>query len=184
MRGQERFPVWDITNCNQSFDRILIVRKHLEMAVPFGFSAGDFIAGIGLLHKVAVALRETGGASSDFTLALSEVEGYHSLLLSVQQRIQDLNIQRSSNRNLEDLMKITHICRMHLASFFRRLESLEQDLLPNAQRRRPSVRLGVAKLKWGLQLTKDFDDLRSAITPQLAAIKILLQLVIVYGIPC
>jgi hypothetical protein len=81
-------------------------------------------------------------------------------------------------------MKITHICRMHLASFFRRLESLEQDLLPNAQRRRPSVRLGVAKLKWSLQLTKDFDDLRSAITPQLAAIKILLQLVIVYGVPC
>jgi hypothetical protein len=153
------------------------------MAVPFGFSAGGFIAGIGLNHKVVVGLSETGGASSDFTLTLSEVEGYHSLLLSVQQKIQDLNIQRSSDRNLEDLMKITHMCRMHLASFFWRLESIEQDLLPIAQRRRPSLRLGVAKLKWDLQLTKDFDELGPAITPQLAAVKSLLQLVIVYGIP-
>jgi hypothetical protein len=68
----------------QVFDRVFLAYKCLEMVVPFGFSTGDFVAGIELFHKVVVALREADGASSDFTLALSEVEGYRSLLLSVQ----------------------------------------------------------------------------------------------------
>ena len=36
------------------------------MAVPFGFSIGDVIAGINLVFDVYNALRETGGATSDY----------------------------------------------------------------------------------------------------------------------
>jgi hypothetical protein len=81
-------------------------------------------------------------------------------------------------------MKFAYRCRILLASFFQKLEKFEQNLFPVAQRRKPSVRLGAAKLRRGLQLTKDLDDLRYAIIPQLAALKILLQLGIMYGIPC
>lgn len=40
--------------------------RRTAMAIPFGFSIGDFIAGINLVFDVYNALRESGGAASDY----------------------------------------------------------------------------------------------------------------------
>jgi hypothetical protein len=50
------------------------------MAVPFGFSAGDFMAAIHLVHKISTALRETDGASSQYNQTIGQLQGLEGLL--------------------------------------------------------------------------------------------------------
>jgi hypothetical protein len=53
-------------------------------AVPFGFSVGDFVAAIELIHKATKALRNTSGASGQYQQALLDLELIESVLRRVQ----------------------------------------------------------------------------------------------------
>lgn len=56
----------------------------LEMAVPFGFSFGDFVAGIGLIKDLVGALRDSGGSGEQFRAVLSELETLRTALEAIQ----------------------------------------------------------------------------------------------------
>jgi hypothetical protein len=53
-------------------------------AVPFGFSVGDFVASIELIHKAAKALRSTSGATKQYQQTLLDLELIESVLRRVQ----------------------------------------------------------------------------------------------------
>jgi hypothetical protein len=54
------------------------------MAAPFSFSAGDFIAAIGLIRDVTRALRDSGGALEECRELIYELHGLETALLEVK----------------------------------------------------------------------------------------------------
>lgn len=146
------------------------------MVIPFGFSAGDFAAGMHLVRKVVVAFRETDGASSQYTYTLLELEGLQELLRKVQQ-IEPTDI---CPEHVNKLRFLGHQCYVPLSAFSRKLKALETDLAlcPNgcASSSKPSMK-NIRKVQWSLQIKKQVTELKASIAPQLAAIDILLQLI-------
>jgi hypothetical protein len=53
-------------------------------AVPFGFSFGDFVAAIEVIHKVAQALKRSSGAQSNFHQAIADLETLETVLSQVE----------------------------------------------------------------------------------------------------
>jgi hypothetical protein len=53
------------------------------MAVPFGFSVGDFIAAIGLVTKITQALQDSGGAASEYQSLTRDLANLKDALLKV-----------------------------------------------------------------------------------------------------
>jgi len=53
------------------------------MAVPFGFSVGDFIAAIGLVTKIIGALQDSGGAASEYQSLTRDLASLQAALLKV-----------------------------------------------------------------------------------------------------
>jgi hypothetical protein len=53
-------------------------------AVPFGFSFGDFVAAIEVIHKAAQALRRSSGAQSNFSQAVADLETFEIVLRQVE----------------------------------------------------------------------------------------------------
>ena len=51
------------------------------MAVPFGFSAGDFIAAIELVGTVIDALNSTSGARAEYGELVSQLIGLQTTLI-------------------------------------------------------------------------------------------------------
>jgi hypothetical protein len=157
------------------------------MVVPFGFSAGDFAAGIHLIHKVVVSLRDSEGASADFTLALSEVEDLVSLLAAGQKAVQRPEFIKYSSDNVETLRAAAHKCHIRLAPFFRKLKKLESDLLLCSGSKASLLQSGTStarKVHWDLQLRKEVGELKAAILPHLGEIQVMLQLIGMYETSC
>jgi hypothetical protein len=50
------------------------------MPVPVGFGVGDFVAVFGLVSKVSGALRESGGASSDYQSLVHDLNNLKCVL--------------------------------------------------------------------------------------------------------
>jgi hypothetical protein len=53
------------------------------MAVPFGFSVGDFVAAIGLVAKITEALQDSGGAASEYQSLTRDLAKLQAALLKV-----------------------------------------------------------------------------------------------------
>jgi hypothetical protein len=53
-------------------------------AVPFGFSFGDFVAAIDVIHKVVQALKKSSGARSHFHQTVADLEGFETVLRRVE----------------------------------------------------------------------------------------------------
>jgi hypothetical protein len=52
-------------------------------AVPFGFSFGDFVAAVEIIHKAAQALRRSAGAQNQFCQAAADLESLERVLKRV-----------------------------------------------------------------------------------------------------
>lgn len=147
--------------------------------IPFGFSAGDFAAGIVLLHRVIMALREADGASSQFNYTILELEGLQAILRSVQ-RLQDSG---TTSEHLDSLRFLGHQCHLPLAAFLGKIREIEPELGVRSDKHalRTYAKMSFRKAQWGLQLKKHVAELKGAIAPQLATIGILLQLISLYA---
>jgi hypothetical protein len=53
------------------------------MPVPVGFGVGDFVAVFGLVSKVSGALRESGGASSDYQSLVRDLNNLKCVLQKI-----------------------------------------------------------------------------------------------------
>ncbi|KAF2791730.1 hypothetical protein K505DRAFT_197096, partial [Melanomma pulvis-pyrius CBS 109.77] len=91
------------------------------MTPAFGFSVGDFIAGLSLLHKVVAALREADGAKSQYSHTILELEGLQNLLRTVQ----SFQPTDSTSENAEKLRILGHQCYLPLAAFLKKIEKFE-----------------------------------------------------------
>ena len=134
------------------------------MAVPFGFSVGDFIAGINLVIDVYNALRESGGAASDF----QEHVAWLQQLVTV--------LEALKNSTPDNVAQLARECEKPLQKFLNEVREKYNASLGEGSR------LSTAKVLRSLQWTffkgasKDAAKLRTAIGSQLQAISLSLGL--------
>ncbi len=134
------------------------------MAVPFGFSIGDFIAGINLVFHVYDALRESGGAASD----------YREHIAWLQQLVTVLEALKNSTP--DDVAQMARECEAPLVEFRNKIRLKYNDTLGEGSRLSPGKVLRSLQWTFFKSASKDAGKLRTAIGPQLQAITLRLGL--------
>lgn len=146
------------------------------MAAPFGFSVGDFLGAIHLVHNITTALRDTGGASSEYNLTISQLDNLEGLLRTAQSIYSaDINPQQ-----LERLQLLTRVCYIPLDRFFSKIKRLDfslgnlatghNDLIEKTKR-------VARKVQWAIQLKKALSELTSSMGLPISAINTQLSLI-------
>ncbi|KAH7085050.1 hypothetical protein BKA63DRAFT_498853 [Paraphoma chrysanthemicola] len=94
------------------------------MSVPFGFSASDFVAGLNLLNKAIVALRDSDGANSQLQNTVFELE---SLVFTLQ-RVQGPDPGETASDTFPKLQFLGHQFYIHIGNFLSRITRLNPEL--------------------------------------------------------
>jgi hypothetical protein len=144
-------------------------------AVPFGFSFGDFVAAIEVIHKVAQALKRSSGAQSNFHQAVADLETLESVL----RQVEALSPTISSPDTINAIRLCAFKCHPPLDHFLHRIRAYEPRLShrPKAKTRPANgITSTFWKIKWALKVEEEVVKLKAAIEPQLVAIGILLQI--------
>jgi hypothetical protein len=143
-------------------------------AVPFGFSFGDFVAAVEIIHKAAQALRRSAGARNQFCQAAADLESLERVL----KRVQALGPTTTSPETLAAIQLYAHTCQLPLRQFTQRIKEYERHLSPlhdTGVHVLNDIKVGYWKVKWALQIESDVAKLKAAIGPGLTAISLLLQ---------
>ena len=128
--------------------------------MSFGWSAGDIVSGISTLVKVAKALKETGGAASEYQEALS-------FLTSVEATLRGLETIVASNPDLtlnDEMVEQARLLKSALDDFRKKVDKYDLSLGSGSTRRK--VRRIPREVQFAL--SEKIKELRTAIIqPQL-----------------
>ena len=144
------------------------------MAAPvFGFSVGDFIAGINIAIDVIEACKDTGGASSQYERVIVEFETYLALL----RKLQDANVPTTAEIN-----RLASSCERPVQQFMTKIEKYRYSLTMPASSHdffhytAHHIRTFPRKAQWATVAKKAVEELRLGVGPQLSAIGLLIGL--------
>jgi hypothetical protein len=134
----------------------------------FGFSAGDFIAGVNLIAKVTQALKEAGGASDEYRSLGRELGLLERILRQLHAGQGIGGVPSPDIRQQTDLTLDT------LSSFLKTISKFDAKLGQQA----PSTwHHGVArKTQWAVVQAKEVEKVRVKLGTQLTELNLLLQL--------
>lgn len=138
--------------------------------MSFGWSASDIVAALQLLNTVVVALKDTGGASSDY----QDVSCFLNILSVTLQHLQALQaapLDPNLAKNLEQ-----HCAQIQgpFTAFRERISSrFKRDL--GAESTRLKVLTAGRKIQWALSTSKEIKKLQDQIGGSVAAIGIILS---------
>lgn len=138
------------------------------MTPAFGFSVGDFINTINLIRKITKALKDTGGASSQYQDAVVELEGLKHIL----QHLEALKPTEDNLGHVNAIRGMALACKIHLQEFMTKLETYEESLGPWAQR--SSLNNFGRKTKWAVSFGKEVERLRAIVAAKQISINLLL----------
>jgi len=140
----------------------------LEMAVPFGFSFGDFVAGISLIKDLVEALRDSGGSGEEFREVLSELETLQTALGAVQ----SLEVVDSLTSERIALYYAASLCQQTILDFRGKISKYNTALRigGSGSRFKDSCR----KVQWAICQKDDVDDFRTRVKAHTASISIML----------
>ena len=137
----------------------------IEMAaVPFGFSFGDFLAAIEVIHKVTRALRRSSGARCHFHQTVADLESFETVL----RRVEALSPTTSTPDTLEAIRLCAFKCHLPLNRFLQRIRFYEKhmDRLPGSKTQLvQSVTGGFWKAKWAIKVEEEVAKLKADIGP-------------------
>jgi predicted HicB family RNase H-like nuclease len=94
------------------------------MAVPFGFSVGDFIAGINLVKDVIKALQDSRGSSKEYLELIAELRSLETALFEV--KTLDLRIEQRAKRAA--LREASKQCQTSIDNFLKDLMKYSTNL--------------------------------------------------------
>ena len=131
--------------------------------VPFGFSAGDIVAGIGLLIKAYQAVRDTGGARADYQANIDWLDTLTKTLESLREDEGD------------DVPSVSDALKQRLIDFKCTVEKYAASLGPNTKA--STLKRVPRELQWTFasRASKEVKKLREEIQPLLHALQIELQ---------
>ena len=139
------------------------------MVVPaFGFSAGDFIAAVGVLRKTARALRDTGGAASQYQHTVLKLRSMRCALI----RLQSLEPQNEDASVVEEIRKCSKACIIPLDKFLNSIANLDREFGHKGRTWRKSF----TQAKWALKLEPELRQLEASLDAEVQPLQILLQL--------
>lgn len=139
------------------------------MSVPFGFSAGDLVMAVNVIAQVAQALRETGGASSEYQETFHFMEG---LVLTLQ-HLQHLNAKCTDPSLISAIRTLTKSAEKPIREFINDIQKFDSALGSTSQSNR--FVSGVRKAEWVVIVRKRVDKLRGSIASQMQPIHLLLE---------
>ncbi|RYP69646.1 hypothetical protein DL771_006010 [Monosporascus sp. 5C6A] len=140
------------------------------MAVPFGFSVGDFLAVGKLIRQVAVELRENDEASPEYQSLLIELEALERAL----RKLQTLKPGKHELLQLTSIRATALACQRPLQNFLAKISKFESRLgafstANNGWKGLPR------KLQFRIMFKEDVKELRSALASHVATINLLLM---------
>ena len=142
--------------------------------MSFGFSVGDIILAVQIVAKVGLALRETGGASSEFQEASQFLCGLELTL----QHLQGFSSADINPTHGAIIQAQVELIRPPLSEFLDSIEKFETSLGPRAADR---IFSGVPrKLHWSLFVSKKAKKLQDSVAVPLCTISLLLQYATLY----
>lgn len=157
------------------------------MTPAFGFSVGDFVntiresvsailqvrctnsqSLIDLIRKISKALKEVGGASSEYQDVVIELKGLKYAL----QHLEALEPTEDNIGHVNAIRGMALACRLPLQEFMIKLEKYESSLGPWAERR--SFRTAPRKAQWAISFRPEVEKLRTLVAAKQSSINLLL----------
>ncbi|KAL8893605.1 MAG: hypothetical protein Q9192_005105 [Flavoplaca navasiana] len=127
------------------------------MTPAFGFSVGDFINTINLIRKISKALKETGGAASEYQDAVVELTGLQRAL----QHLETLQPTQDNAGQVNAIRGMALACKVPLQDFMTKLDKYEESLGPWAH---GSSLGGLGrKTRWAVSFSKEVEKLRAMV---------------------
>ena len=143
------------------------------MPVPFGFGVGDFIAVIKLIARVAHALKNSGGAASEYQDVIQELEYLQTVLAHLGTvRFQDV----ASTKPAVRLTLLISACQRPLEEFLERIARFSDSLNVNSQR--GFLHRIPRKAQWGAFMGEEIPKLRAVVAAKVMQVQLDLQLYI------
>jgi Flp pilus assembly protein TadG len=139
------------------------------MPVPFGFSAGDIVLAIQLLLKVSAALKETGGASSEY----QEILHFLNTAKLVLEHLGTTDLSKLDLPAKNAIRAQATAAIKPLQQFLTEVEEYATSL-GNVDAK-TSSRAAFQKAKWTLVVMKKLEVLRNRFTADLQVLQLLLQ---------
>jgi hypothetical protein len=142
------------------------------MAVPFGFSVGDIIAGIGVIKNSIRALNDTQGATKDHK-SLSDTL---TRLCETLEAVRDLDIDPEHNvRQREAIRQAVDQCQRCIDDLICKIAKYN-IIQPGMQHMtwESSVKAAAKKIQWALLKQDDLSKFKTDIQLQFDAITVLL----------
>ncbi|KAI9725277.1 MAG: hypothetical protein M1828_003291 [Chrysothrix sp. TS-e1954] len=141
------------------------------MVVPFGFSIGDFIAGIGLVRDLIKALEENTGANADYRELVRELRNLKRALKAVN----DLQVDDALRPQKVAAEHAALQCWNVIQTFVERNAKFTPTLSIQSTGSCPKWRQNLRKLQWAMNKTDEVRKLRAAIMAHTTAIQIILD---------
>ena len=160
------------------------------MTPAFGFSVGDFISAIGesipptpvcsadywrpaLIRKISKALKETGGAATEYQDAVIELKGLKHAL----QRLSALEPTENNVTHVNAIRGMALTYQLPLQEFLKKLEKYEDSLGPwvqDSRMGRTAFRCAGRKARWAVSFSQEVEKLRTLVAAKQISINLLL----------
>jgi hypothetical protein len=142
------------------------------MVVPaFGFSVGDFVAAIQLIRKVCLALKDTGGAASEYQSLITELQQLYLLL----EHLRDLPTSSATSQNHYNVVRgMACEVQLPLRAFVEKLNAYSSKL--GASVDTSSWRTAKRKVQWSTSMQQEVREMRAAVTMKIVSVSLLLAI--------
>jgi hypothetical protein len=140
------------------------------VAPAFGFSAGDFVAAIDLTVKIGRALRETGGATSEYRLVQQDLQ----LLRQALEFVQALQPKSVDAGHVNALRGMVLTCLNPLREFAEKLDKQYLWALSVGSTKNMVIHSG-RKAQWAVSAAEEVTKFRAVITAKIVSISMLLN---------
>jgi hypothetical protein len=135
----------------------------------FGWSVGDLVASFQLVVKIAGALKETGGAKSDYQESIEFLLGLETTLQNLHSIAPILVNPSQENAAQLEVQKIVKPLYLFLA----KVDKFDGAL--GSESKRGPWRTAPRKLQWAMFVSKEVKKLRDRISVPMFSLNILLQ---------
>ena len=124
----------------------------------------------GLVKRVSKALKDVGGASTEYQLVIIELNGLENIL----RHLETLEPTEDNVTHINAIRGMALACQLPLRDFMVKLERYESTLGPFVDKR--SLRTVVKKSKWAIVFADEVERLRAVVAAKNISLNLLLAM--------
>ena len=124
----------------------------------------------GLIKRVSRALKETGGASTEYQLVAIELKSLKNIL----RHLERLEPTEDNVTQINAIRGMALACQLPLRDFMAKLEKYESTLGPFADKR--SLQTMMGKSKWAVVFAEEVERLRAMVAAKNISLNLLLAM--------